>query len=169
MGFKEAIELALKHEGYYSNNPLDRGGATKFGITMATLSIYRKGPVSEAMVKALTLDEALKVYEALYWRPLMLDKVRSDALAAIILDQAINRGVAAVTKRLQRLLGVEIDGIMGPQTIAAINSCEPRPFGIRFVFDSQMAYCDICVKDPSQLQFLRGWIKRSQELLLLLA
>ena len=31
--FNEIIEVVLKHEGGYVNDPLDRGGETKFGIT----------------------------------------------------------------------------------------------------------------------------------------
>lgn len=169
MSFKSAIEMALKHEGYYSNDPVDRGGPTKFGITLATLSIYRKAPVSEAMVKELTLDEALKVYQALYWDPMLLEQVNDHRLSSIILDQAINRGCVAVTRKLQRLLGVGVDGIMGPRTIAALNLVDAKSFGLKFCFDAQMSYIEICYKDPTQLKFLRGWIARTQELLQLVA
>ena len=165
MGFKNSIESVLKREGLYSNHPQDRGGATKYGITLATLSIYRKGPVTEEMVKNLSLSEALDIYEKLYWSPLLLDQVKDEALAAIILDQAINRGGTSVVRRLQRILGVTIDGIMGPKTLAAINMADSTEMALKFVLDSQMQYAEICVRDPSQLVFLKGWLKRTHELL----
>jgi lysozyme family protein len=39
-----AARLVLQHEGGYSDNPADPGGATRYGVTLATLRAYRGGP-----------------------------------------------------------------------------------------------------------------------------
>jgi lysozyme family protein len=73
--FERALDVTLVYEGGYSNDPRDPGGPTNMGVTQKTLAAWRGEPVSAADVKALTLDEARKIYKAQYW-----DRVRADRL-----------------------------------------------------------------------------------------
>lgn len=45
-------------QGGYSDHPLDPGGATNLGITLAELAKYRGRSVSKAEVRALTWEGA---------------------------------------------------------------------------------------------------------------
>lgn len=64
-GFELAMQFVGLHEwgnrpdGGYTNNPLDPGGETKFGISK------RAHPNED--IKNLTLERALEIYRAQYW------------------------------------------------------------------------------------------------------
>ena len=60
--FDQAIEVILKHEGGYANNPNDSGGETKYGIS--------KRSYPELNIRGLTRDYAKKIYEQDFWKPL---------------------------------------------------------------------------------------------------
>lgn len=65
--FPRALALVLAQEGGYADHPYDPGGATNFGITIATLRDWRGRPVSKADVRALGRDEVAAIYRARYW------------------------------------------------------------------------------------------------------
>lgn len=82
----------LKHEGGYVDHPADPGGATKYGITLATLQAWRDRPVSKGDVRQLTKTEASAIYRARYW-----DEIGGNNLPAgvdaVAFDIAVNHGV----------------------------------------------------------------------------
>jgi lysozyme family protein len=100
--FPAALAHVLASEGGYVDHPADPGGATKFGITLKTLSAWRGAPVSKADVKALTKTEAGAIYRARYW-----DKIAADDLPAgldlAVFDLAVNSGVARAKAFLQEI------------------------------------------------------------------
>src|SRR5690606_31383462 len=123
--FQQALEKVLKHEGGFVNHPADPGGATNKGITLATYRRYikRNGTVDD--LKALTTEQAGKVYKAQYW-----DKVRGDDLPSgldyAVFDFAVNSGPAKAVKELQKVLGVTQDGIIGPITLEAARAANTK-------------------------------------------
>lgn len=59
--FSQLIQIAMKWEGSeYTDDPLDKGGATRWGITHARLSESRGYKVSKDDVRKLTKAEALE-------------------------------------------------------------------------------------------------------------
>lgn len=110
----------LASEGGYVDHPSDPGGATNMGITHRTLAAWRKVPsVTKQAVKDLTRAEALDIYEANYWRTSGADRL-PEGLDYAVFDYAVNSGPARAVKDLQRVVGVTDDGIMGAQTLAAV-------------------------------------------------
>ncbi len=90
--FPAFLPELFQHEGGYVDHPRDPGGATNFGITHKTLAAWRGRPVSRADVRALTRDEAGRIYRARYW-----DEIGGDAMPAgpdaALFDVAVNSGV----------------------------------------------------------------------------
>lgn len=121
--FARTLDVVLAYEGGYVDHPKDPGGATNLGITQAVLSEWRGKPVTKAQVKALTKKEAGAIYKARYW-----DKVRGDALPGGVdlstMDYGVNSGVSRASKELQRVLGVVVDGAIGPKTISAVQNAD---------------------------------------------
>lgn len=122
--FAESLKLVLRHEGGFVDHPADPGGATNLGITIGVAKRYGvdmdgDGDTDIADMKKLTVDVASKIYKGEYW-----DKVKGDQLPAgldyAVFDFAVNSGVSRSAKYLQALLGVTQDGMIGPQTLAAL-------------------------------------------------
>lgn len=140
----EALRLMFGHEGGYSNNKSDRGGPTKYGITHKTLAAHRGVPsVTAAQVKALTLKEAEEIYRRSYWTQSGGDLLPA-GLDYAAFDYGVNSGPARAVKSLQKVVGVTQDGIVGGQTLAAV---ERYPGGVQALI---RAYCD------ERMRFLRG-------------
>lgn len=87
--FRKAAEIALKHEGVWSDHHADTGGKTKYGVTHGTLDIYQKktGKLNGRKIKDLTRDEALVVYEWGWW---IFGGLRSGKIANRLFDISIN-------------------------------------------------------------------------------
>lgn len=172
--FDSAFEHILEVEGGYSNHPDDRGNETNMGVTIGQLSKWRGKKVSADDVKNLTEDEAKLIYKAYYWDKWQLDKVVSDKVALVLFDQCVNWGIGKSTvKRVQSALvncgkKVDVDGVIGPQTIKAINSIDESEFIYRYVCLIQEGYVGIVKRNPSQMVFLLGWLRRTHKLMWLM-
>ena len=131
MSFSAAWKKTLGVEGDYSDDPNDAGGKTRYGITER---VARDGGYTGDM-RALPLVTAHKIAKARYWDTLSLDAVDSlsEPVALELFDTGYNAGVATAGKFLQTALNalnrqekdyadVRVDGLIGPSTIAALNS-----------------------------------------------
>ena len=158
--FDESFSEVIRLEGGYVDNPNDRGGETKWGIAR------RNHPYVD--IKNLTEEGAKQIYWTEFWNPLLLARVLDNEVATEIFEQAVNMGVRNAVWNVQRslcLLGeeVEVDGLIGDQTIIAINRLGQRrkqPFlkclnGFQF-----LRYLEIVRGDPTQKLFFVGWLKR---------
>lgn len=159
--FAKAIEYVLKNEGGYVDDPNDNGGATNLGITQGTLSLWRKKEVTKDDVLHLTEEEAKNIYKSFYWDKLHCGELISQELATVLFDAGVNFGVASAAKKLQRVLKVKDDGIIGPVTLGKINSSNPKELIKGFIKEAQNGYVGIVLNKPSQLAFLHGWISRT--------
>jgi lysozyme family protein len=165
--FSAALRVILRHEGGYSNDPADSGGATNFGITAKTLGEFRNlgRNATPAEVRALSQAEAETIYRSRYWRP-RYEYIESQVIATKVFDIGVNAGVVTAHRILQRSLGmcghpVEIDGAFGPETLAATNACPPEDL-IRSLIDEQAAhYRAIVALNPKKAKFLDGWLDRA--------
>lgn len=153
--FDRALTLVLDLEGGFVHDPRDPGGATRYGITRATLARARGRPASVADVKALTRQEAGAIYRKSYWA-----EVGGDALPAgldlAIFDFGVNSGPARAIKALQRALGVEADGRLGPATLAALAARDPASV-VRRVTADRLGWMR---RLPTWTAFGRGWTAR---------
>jgi lysozyme family protein len=109
LAFVKAIEFTLKWEvgshkdGGYTNNPLDPGGETKWGISK------RANP--DLDIPNLTLEQAMDRYKQKYWdiyvslKPISanLDNLPT-ALAVAVFDAGVNCGVGNAIKWLGKAL-----------------------------------------------------------------
>jgi lysozyme family protein len=124
-----ALRLILKHEGGYVDHPRDPGGATNRGVTIGTLKrlgIDKDGDGDSDVVdlKLLTEAEAVRVFKAFYWDAVQADLLPS-GLDYAVADFAVNSGPVRAAQYLQRILGVEDDGHIGPKTLAAVAKANP--------------------------------------------
>jgi hypothetical protein len=93
--FNTLIERVLVREGgdKYTNNPKDRGGETKFGISK------RANP--DLDIASLTKEKAVEVYRERYWNQINADALPPE-VRDLAFDTAVHHGVGTAKKWLAR-------------------------------------------------------------------
>ena len=117
--FPTCLAVTLKQEGGFSNNPHDPGHATNLGVTKAVWEAWVGHPVSIADMHALTVADVTPLYRVRYWNATGCDKLPAP-LALCVFDFAVNSGGSRAAGMLQKLIGVTVDGHIGPATLAAV-------------------------------------------------
>lgn len=167
MTIDDVISGVIDREGReFSDHAADRGGATRYGITAATLGAYRK------LGRAATPDEveALEELEArdIYAKRYVLDPgfaALPDWIRAQVVDDGVLSGPTTAAKTLQRVLGVAGDGVIGPATIAAITAANRKAVIIDLVIARATRLARIVKQDHDQAVFIEGWIVRALKFL----
>lgn len=165
----QMINGILAREGSaFTDDPDDRGGATKFGITQETLAHWRKAEVSQEDVEDLTADEAMQIYRQLYITDPRFDLINDDGIASLMVDWGVMSGPAIAIAELQQLLNaygsnLTVDGRLGSATANAVNAFSAgfRTLRNLLVEAKVMYHVDDVVNHPAQIKFLRGWISRT--------
>lgn len=158
--YKELIPFILRWEGGFSNRKSDRGGATNKGITLATYRSVFGQNKSVDDLKKLTDAEWMTIFKKLFWDKCKADSIQDQSIANLLVDWAWNSGATTPIKKLQGILGVTADGIIGKQTLNAVNTKSPLPiFGA--LKQARISFYNAIVKsNPSQKVFLKGWLNR---------
>lgn len=148
--FERALSIVLEHEGgdKFTDDPLDGGGATRFGISqIAHPSVD---------VRNLTREGAAAIYRAEYWQPMHCDELPAP-LALCVFDSAVNQGRAAATRMLQDAVGATVDGVLGPKTLAAVYRQPVSRLLRRYMVARAHRY----IATGGFATFGRGWIARA--------
>jgi lysozyme family protein len=157
--------IVEQFEGGISDHPSDRGGLTRYGVTLRLFAAFLRLPVNAPRVReqfdALTRDDAYGVIAEMFAMRPNLHVIRDPRLRFAVLDYAVNSGDRTAIKALQQAAGVEADGILGRITESAVNS-HPDPDWLRErVMDARYQHLGrIVVRDRTQLAFLVGWLIR---------
>lgn len=145
----------------FVNDKDDKGGATMVGVTIGTYRSYcRYKGWKTPQVKDLQ-NMPYKVWRdvvhTMYWNKWKADTILDQSTANMVVDWVWHSGAATI-KKVQALLNVTADGIVGPKTVAALNSDKD----IRNkVYAARKAYFEAIVKkNPSQKKWLNGWMNR---------
>ncbi|WP_075322587.1 glycoside hydrolase family 108 protein [Acidithiobacillus albertensis] len=160
------LQTALKFtlgpsiEGGFSDNPNDHGGPTNFGVTQATWDAYcqAQGLPSSDVANIVILDAA-SVYQWGYWDAGFCGQMPLQ-LGVAHFDWCVNHGVGGAAITLQAALGVYQDGDIGPITLRAANSCDVWPTVTKYLALREQWYQDDAAANPSQQEFLQGWLNR---------
>lgn len=157
MRFNDCLAFTLKQEGGFVDNPADPGGATNFGITLATLRDYtRWASASVEDLKRLDNPTISSIYLNLYWRPMNCDYY-PPGVDLMVFDFGVNAGPGRSVKILQDVAGTDVDGNPGLRTIAAVKVC-PVLGAVLHLADAQLAYYKGL---PGFAEFGAGWTNRT--------
>ena len=158
--FRYAVEMVLQHEGGYVYDPSDPGGETKFGIS--------KRSYPHLDIANLTREDAIAIYRRDWWERYRIGEIEDVTIASKVLDLFVNVGPIQGATIVQRALhacgrrDVEIDGIMGSRTLAAINSVRPRSALLAAIKAEAAAYYRLLVeRRPELRRFEQCWITRA--------
>lgn len=129
--FDRCLNFVLTQEGdRYVDHPADNGGPTRYGITLKTLRAWRErqgipaAQVTAQDVEKLDKDEVCEIYRTRYWNELNCGNLPK-GVDLIVFDFGVNAGNNTAAKLLQKVVGAEADGSIGPATIAAASAADP--------------------------------------------
>lgn len=154
----------LRWEGGFVDDPLDRGGATNKGITIGTFRNFYGKDATVEQLKNITDEQWLHIFKSGYWDKWKADDIENQSIANIVVDWAWGSGAATSIKQVQKILGVAVDGIVGDDTLTAINIAGQRRLFVK-IHNRRIEFVENIVKrDPSQARFLKGWKNRINSL-----
>ena len=177
--FYAAVEKILDVEGGYQNHESDRGNynaydsggnyvpykerpgrtlrvGTNRGISAALYSRLMGREVSADEIKAITRQEAVAIYKKYFWDTIRGDEIKNQRLAELIFDAKVNQ--TAGMNLMDNSLAV--DGVVGPLTLRAINKANVARLYNAFLKARAKLYRRIAEVDPTQKEFLNGWLNR---------
>lgn len=148
------IDDELKLEGGYSNNPVDKGGRTNYGISeKANPEAWADGKVTE--------QEARDIFQKRYVDNPGFNQIKDQYLFRQLVDFGITSGPAIAIQKLQGILAVTVDGILGPETLAALATIHPEDINNALVAARVKMIGKLISKNHSQAQFAAGWLDRA--------
>ncbi|MBY0393268.1 MAG: hypothetical protein K2Q27_08375 [Novosphingobium sp.] len=117
--YARAARKLLQIEGGFVDDPKDRGGATKYGISLRFLAaegafdedadgksdfdLDLDGDIDGRDIRLLTRGDAIFLYHKCFWVPLQADTF-PQPIGEMLFDQAVNGGARAARKLLQRAI-----------------------------------------------------------------
>lgn len=125
MSFDAALAFTEGWEGGWVDDPHDRGGVTKWGITLRTLiakglDLNNDGVVNRRDIRDMTKAQMREIYEREYWIAAACPRLPAP-LALLQFECSVNQGVGRAARILQKSVRAKADGIIGPLTLAAVD------------------------------------------------
>jgi lysozyme family protein len=159
MNYDQAFIIVVGIEGGLSLDPNDRGNWTGGAVGSGQLKGTKYGVSAMAYpnedIANLTIDRAKLLFKQDYW-----DRVSGDDIPAVIafgmFDAAVNEGVGGSIKLVQKALGVTVDGVLGPQTLARLNAANVGVFSRTFAIERIVAYSSMVLWHADG----DGWVGR---------
>lgn len=178
---RQMANAIVAREGGYVNDPDDPGGATNHGVTIGTmrqlgLDLDGDGVVTPHDVRALSRDRAVDIFIDRYFHAPRISEL-PEVLWETVFDMQVNAGTNAI-KILQRLLNqmgqsVSVDGVIGPQTIAAAQAAArqaPDHLADAYGIARRNYYFALADRRPASRKYARtraggkgGWITRAEQ------
>lgn len=169
MLFDIAFNFIIAKEGGYIDDPYDKGGATKYGISSRFI---KANDLKIKNVQELTLLQAKEIYSIFFWHPLKIDKINDSTVQLFLFDTAVNCGKEKAVFLLQDSINsishIAVDGKIGNETIGTCNSITSQPKSCKLLKQLLLAsrisyYMHIINSNESQRRFLKGWVNRTLE------
>ena len=161
-----AARHVLQIEGGFVNDPADRGGATKFGISLrflmaegaidldedgyADFDLDMDGDIDGVDIRGLTKGDAIYLFHRCFWQRLECESFPFP-IGEMMFDQGVNGGLFAARKLLQQAINrvlktfspsvppIAVDGVIGPMTRIALDVLCDTDAGIERLADEYRA------------------------------
>lgn len=173
------VPFFYKWEGGKSSDVKDSASSYNCGVGGVHTN---KGVTYKAWVGVFGKDEVERflemnhedwglIFKSKYWDAVKGDKIESQSIADCLVSWAWGSGAVTAVKQMQRVLGVSKDGIIGKNTLAAINEADEKELFAKCVEARKNFFHYIATPRNANRQstrqrytnnqrFLRGWIRR---------
>lgn len=170
--FKPAFQIMITTEGGYVNDPQDPGGETYKGIARKVWSKWSGWQTIDMLKHQIGFPQTIEkdvilqkevedFYMIEFWDRMHLDAITSQEIANSIFDFGVNAGIGTSATLAQLVVEVTTDGIIGNNTIAAINNFNVDHFIAAFTVAKIARYVTIVKKRPTSRKYFYGWILRA--------
>lgn len=170
--FDPAMTYLASLEGGYVNDPDDRGGATKYGIS---LNFYKQNIdryADDQDIQALTREDAENIYHEWFWHPSGVEALDSQPVANRVFALAVHAGLRPAVRVLQRAINrsgykLDVDGVLGPKTANAANSVDLSQLLPDFRLSALEFYLQLLGMEIAKVRrtqfddFAKGWLRRA--------
>lgn len=132
-------------------------------IVYSTLKLYKdlEKASYECYQNIFLTDLVKEFYKANFWDKLRLDEIKSDRIADLIFKFGVNVGIKRAVRYAQMVANVRLDGIIGNNTINALNSLDSGYFEKRYKAEFIKFYEGLAKESPGRYNgLLKGWINR---------
>ena len=180
MNVDQIIEGIVGREGGFTDNPKDKGGPTRWGITQGVARQY--GYTGD--MRTLPREVAKAIYLELYYVGPKFDQVHalSPRIAEELTDTGVNMGQAVASRFLQRALNafnreasiypdITVDGQLGIRSLTALRAylehrgAEGEEVMLKALNCLQgERYIGLAEGRPANEGFVYGWIRTRVEL-----
>lgn len=154
------IEEIIVREGGYVDNPDDKGGPTKFGVTLMTLTRWRKRACTRDDVKNLGQPEAHDILKNMHAIDPGFTGIEDPKVLGLAVDCSVNHGPRNAAKLCQKAAHIYPDGMFGPVSCAAVNRITPAAMYRNLIAARLRFFGEIVTHDPTQAKFDAGWMNR---------
>lgn len=198
--YARAVRRLLIEEGGFVDDPADHGGTTKFGISLrflasegafdadgdgqADFDLDGDGDIDGLDIRVLTRGDAIALYHRCFWLRLQAETFPAP-IGEMMFDQAVNGGLQAARKLLQRAINnclllipgskkgvalLKVDGAIGNATRDCLLQVLGWPgLGVEALATAyrdavRERYRAIATRYPDQKRFLKGWLNRADRL-----
>lgn len=138
--FEAALAYLLPRRAEIEEKASDPGGIKNRGISLRQLKsleapqLRKYGlcyPITAEDVRALNLNQVAAIYKGEFWDVAPFDEINSQIICNYLFDACADMRISPGVKCLQRALWavardrsiVVDDGILGPETLEAVNGC----------------------------------------------
>jgi lysozyme family protein len=165
--FDKYLPLLMQVEGGYQNNPNDKGNynskgelvGTQYGVSARWYETVLGRPPKVSDMKAISQQYATSLYQRYFWDAKKASAINDQAVANTVIDHDVNagNGIKLAQRTLNNHFGYNLseDGIMGSNTLNALNSVDPQKFVFHYNFSRAEYY-----KGLKNKTFTKGWLKR---------
>jgi lysozyme family protein len=187
VGFNRAIPFTLRHEGGLVDDKADKGGITKYGISLVYLrdllahnsqllpefSLSHASQVNPSVIRNMTKRQAIQIYYDQWWKKYHYGSIKKPSIATKVFDYSVNMGAKPAIKLLKIACRneagfpcVAINGNLDNKSVQYINSLNSaQTKQLLFTFNEVVSdhYRDIAERHPASKKFLLGWLKRAND------
>ena len=167
----------------FVNDPIDKGGATMVGVTLDTFKAYRKKNCKKAPsvqdLKNVSYEEWKDILKTMFWDKMQADRIANQSIANLCVNSVWGTG-AGYIRKIQEVCGAYPDGVVGGETLKAINENPHPDWLFRRLWERRKKYfediVERSVKDYerklgreateseklkyTKKKFLKGWLNR---------
>lgn len=161
--FSAAVHVLMEHEGGYAPLDANGAGAVNFGVTERFVRDAKLSDNPAEFVRTMTPERARDIYKRFFWDEYHIGEINDERLATVLFSMAVNMGPGPAVRTLQLALNdigqlVDVDGIFGPETRAAVNARPPEKIAAEWKRRLVERYRVIARRSGDG--YLRGWLKR---------